>query len=98
MRHRAEHAAEFERSEGFKLTFTPYIVDAVVKALKKYPLVNCSVEGDKIIRKNFINIGIAVASDNGLIVPVIKHAEEKNLLGLAPGGQRPCRAHAHRRS
>lgn len=80
---RGLNASEFERKEGFKLTFTPYIVEAVVKAIKKYPLVNSSVEGDKIIRKNFINLGIAVASENGLIVPVIKHAEEKNFLGLA---------------
>ena len=82
VRHRAEHAAAFEQNEGFKLTFTPYIVDAVVKALKKYPMINCSVEGGVIIRKNYINIGIAVASDNGLIVPVIKHAGEKSILGL----------------
>lgn len=83
VRHRAEHAAAFEQRQGIKLTFTPYIVDAVVKAIKKYPLVNSSIEGDKIIRKNFINLGIAVASENGLIVPVIKHAEEKNFLGFA---------------
>jgi 2-oxoglutarate dehydrogenase E2 component (dihydrolipoamide succinyltransferase) len=83
VRHRAANEAEFERREGFKLTFTPYIVDAVVKAIKKYPLINCSIEGDKIIKKNFINLGIAVASENGLIVPVIKHAEEKNFLGYA---------------
>ena len=82
-RHRADHAAEFERREGFKLTFTAYIAYAVVQALKKYPLVNSSVEGDKIIKKNFVNLGIAVASDNGLIVPVIRHAEEKNFLGIA---------------
>jgi pyruvate dehydrogenase E2 component (dihydrolipoamide acetyltransferase) len=83
VKHRTQHAAEFEKKEGFKLTFTPYITHAVVQALKKYPLVNSSVEGDKIIKKNFINLGIAVASDNGLIVPVIKHAEEKSFLGLA---------------
>lgn len=82
-KHRSARAPEFEKKEGFKLTFTPYIVEAVTKAIKKYPLVNVSVEGDKIIKKNFINIGIAVASDNGLIVPVIKNAEEKNFLGLA---------------
>jgi len=82
-RHRSEHAAEFERREGFKLTFTAYIAYAVVQALKKFPLVNSSVEGDKIIKKNFVNLGIAVASDNGLIVPVIRHAEEKNFLGVA---------------
>jgi 2-oxoglutarate dehydrogenase E2 component (dihydrolipoamide succinyltransferase) len=83
VRHRAEHAADFERREGFKLTFTPYIVGAVVDALKKFPLVNSSVEGEAIIRKTFINIGIAVASESGLLVPVIKHAEEKNFVGLA---------------
>ncbi len=78
-----EHAVAFEQKEGFKLTFTPYIIDAVVRAIKKYPLINCSVDGTTIIRKNAINIGIAVASENGLIVPVIKHAEEKSLLGIA---------------
>jgi 2-oxoglutarate dehydrogenase E2 component (dihydrolipoamide succinyltransferase) len=82
-KHRSAHATEFEKKEGFKLTFTPYIVLAVAKAIKKYPLINTSIEGDKIIKKNFVNIGIAVASDNGLIVPVIKNAEEKNFLGLA---------------
>ncbi len=83
VKHRSMHEAEFGRREGFKLTYTPYIVDAVVKAIKKYPLINCSIEGDKIIKKNFINLGIAVASENGLIVPVVKHAEEKNFLGFA---------------
>ena len=83
VRHRDEQAAAFERKEGYKLTFTPYITDAVVRALKKFPLINSSIEGDKIIRKTFINLGLAVASDYGLIVPVIKHAEEKNFLGLA---------------
>lgn len=81
--HRAMHAAVFEAKEGFKLTFTPYIVEAVVNAIKKYPLINSSIEGDKVIKKNFINLGLAVASDNGLIVPVIKNAEEKNFTGLA---------------
>jgi 2-oxoglutarate dehydrogenase E2 component (dihydrolipoamide succinyltransferase) len=83
VKHRAAHAAAFEAKEGFKLTYTPYIVQAVVNALKTYPLVNTSIEGDKIIKKNFINLGIAVASENGLIVPVIKNAEEKNFLGFA---------------
>jgi 2-oxoglutarate dehydrogenase E2 component (dihydrolipoamide succinyltransferase) len=83
VKHRAERASEFEKKEGFKLTVTPYIVDAVVKGIKKYPLINSSIEGDKIIRKNFVNLGIAVASENGLIVPVIKHAEEKSILLLA---------------
>ena len=83
VRHREASAAEFEKREGFRLTFTPYIAEAVVAAIKKYPLINSSVEGDKIIRKNFINLGIAVASESGLIVPVIRGAEEKNFIGLA---------------
>ncbi len=92
-RHRCEHAAAFEQREGFKLTFTPYIVDAVVQAPQEVPAGQRSVEGDEIIRKNFINLGIAVASENGLIVPVIQHAEEKNFLGARPRDQRPGRAH-----
>jgi len=83
VKHREKNASPFEQREGFKLTYMPYIVDAVIRAIKKYPLVNVSVEGDKIIKKNFIHLGIAVASENGLIVPVIKHAEEKSFLGLA---------------
>ncbi len=83
VRHRTAHAASFERAEGFKLTYTPYIIDAVVRAIKKYPLINSSVDATTIVRKHAINIGMAVASENGLIVPVIKHAEEKSLLGIA---------------
>jgi 2-oxoglutarate dehydrogenase E2 component (dihydrolipoamide succinyltransferase) len=82
-RHREGHATEFERAEGFKLTYMPYIVDAVVRAIKKFPLINSSIDGTTIVRKAAINIGIAVASESGLIVPVIKHAEEKNFVGLA---------------
>ena len=80
-RHR--FGAAFEGREGFKLTYTPFVLDAVVKSLKQFPLVNSSVEGDKIIVKKFINLGLAVASESGLIVPVIKNAEEKNFVGLA---------------
>lgn len=78
-----KNADEFQKREGFKLTLTPFIVDAVVKALKEFPLINSSVDGDKIIVKKYINIGIAVATDYGLIVPVIKNADEKNFIGLA---------------
>ncbi len=81
--HRARHAEEFERREGFKLTFMPYIMDAVVQAIKKHPMINSSVDGTVIIRKKSINIGIAVASDNGLIVPVVKNAGEKDFGALA---------------
>ncbi len=83
VKHRERFADDFLRREGFKLTYTPYVVQAVVEALKRFPIVNSSIEGGKIIRKNILNIGIAVASDSGLLVPVIKHAEEKNFLGLA---------------
>jgi 2-oxoglutarate dehydrogenase E2 component (dihydrolipoamide succinyltransferase) len=82
-KYREQQAVDFEKVEGFKLTFTPFFADAVVKALKDFPLVNSSIEGDKIIVKKFINLGMAVASDQGLIVPVIKNAEEKNFIGLA---------------
>lgn len=81
--YRDKYAGEFEKSEGFKLTYTPFIAQAIVKALKDFPLINSSVEGDKIIVKKFINLGMAVASDQGLIVPVIKNADEKNFIGLA---------------
>jgi 2-oxoglutarate dehydrogenase E2 component (dihydrolipoamide succinyltransferase) len=80
---RRRNAEAFEKREGFKLTYMPFVCNAVVNALKQFPLVNSSVEGDKIILKKFINLGIAVASENGLIVPVIKNADEKNFLGLA---------------
>lgn len=80
---RAKTVERFERQEGFKLTYTHFIVSAVVGALKEFPLVNSSIEGDKIVYKNFINLGVAVASPAGLIVPVIKGAEEKNFIGLA---------------
>ncbi len=83
VRHRDMHAAEFERREGFKLTFTPYIVHAVSQALKKYPLMNSSIDGTTIIRKKSINIGLAVAAENGLIVPVIKNTGDQDITGIA---------------
>ncbi len=80
---RRKNASAFEQREGFKLTFTPFVCDAIVKAIKQYPLINSMIEGDKIILKKFVNLGMAVASENGLIVPVIKSADEKNFVGLA---------------
>ena len=75
---------DFMKREGFKLTYMPFICEAVTKALKDFPLVNASVDGTNILVKSYINIGIAVAMDDGgLIVPVIKHADTKNLVGLA---------------
>ncbi|PIO47362.1 MAG: hypothetical protein CMR00_10675 [[Chlorobium] sp. 445] len=77
----------FEAANGVKLTYTPFFIDAVVKTLKEFPMLNASVDGDKIILKKYINIGIAVAlgerGSGGLIVPVIRGADEKNLIGLA---------------
>jgi pyruvate/2-oxoglutarate dehydrogenase complex dihydrolipoamide acyltransferase (E2) component len=81
--YRAREAARFEKSEGFKLTYTPFFADAAVKTLKEFPIVNSSVVGNAIIYKNFVNLGIAVASPSGLIVPVVRGAEEKNFTGLA---------------
>ena len=79
----AKHGDSFQGREGFRLTYMPFIINAGVRALKDFPLVNSSIEEDKVIVKKFINIGIAVALENGLIVPVIKRADEKNLVGLA---------------
>jgi len=80
---RSRHAAEFERRHGLKLTYTPFFVRAAVEAIKQYPIFNSSVEGDNVIYKRDVNIGIAVALETGLIVPVLKHADEKNFLGAA---------------
>ncbi len=74
---------QFEKEEGFKLTFTPFILDATAQALKAYPTVNSSVDEERIIRKEYVNLGVAVAVEDGLLVPVIRDADEKNLLGLA---------------
>lgn len=74
---------EFEKREGTKITFTPLFIEAIVKCIKKYPLINSSVDGDRIIVKKDINIGMATALPSGnLIVPVIKNADQLNLVGL----------------
>lgn len=81
---RAKHKSAFEKSEGFGLSFTPFFLEAAVKALEAFPWVNASIEGKKVILKKHVNLGCAVALGNsGLIVPVIKKAEEKNLVGIA---------------
>jgi 2-oxoglutarate dehydrogenase E2 component (dihydrolipoamide succinyltransferase) len=77
-----QQQAEFERS-GVRLTVTPFFVQAAANALKHFPIVNSSLDGDTIVYKRAINIGIAVNLEWGLIVPVIKGADEKNLVGLA---------------
>jgi 2-oxoglutarate dehydrogenase E2 component (dihydrolipoamide succinyltransferase) len=73
---------EFEK-EGVKLTFLPFFIEACIRGMKEYPIINSSVDGDTIIYRKSVNVGIAVALENGLIVPVIKHADQMNLLGLA---------------
>jgi pyruvate dehydrogenase E2 component (dihydrolipoamide acetyltransferase) len=77
--------AEFEQKHQTKLTFMPFFVRACVDALRDFPSVNASVDGTNVVLHDEINIGIAVALDWGLIVPVLKHAEEKNFLGLQRG-------------
>ncbi|MEO6814543.1 MAG: dihydrolipoamide acetyltransferase family protein [Ginsengibacter sp.] len=75
---------DFEKREGEKITFTPLFIEAVIRGIKKYPLINSSVDADRIIIKKDINIGMATAMPNGnLIVPVIKNADQLNLTGLA---------------
>ena len=79
---RSQKKDEFERSTGSKLTFMPFFIRAAVEALRAFPTVNSSVDGTNIVFHRECNIGIAVALDWGLIVPVVKNAEEKNFLGL----------------
>jgi 2-oxoglutarate dehydrogenase E2 component (dihydrolipoamide succinyltransferase) len=75
---------EFQKREGDALTFTPLFIEAVILAIKDYPMINVQVDGDKIIKKKDINIGMAVALPSGnLIVPVIRQADQYNITGLA---------------
>ena len=79
---RQARKADYER-QGVKLTYMSFLMKATVDALKAVPVINSSIDGDNIVYKKDINLGIAVALDWGLIVPVIRHAEEKNVLGLS---------------
>jgi len=79
---RAKSKDEFERNYGTKLTFMPFFVKAAVAGLRTFSALNSSLDGTNVIRHKEINIGIAVALDWGLIVPVIKNADEKNILGI----------------
>jgi pyruvate dehydrogenase E2 component (dihydrolipoamide acetyltransferase) len=79
---RERHKESFQASYGFSLTYLPFITRASVVALRQFPLLNASLDGNNIIYHNEIHIGIAVALENGLIVPVIRAADEKNILGL----------------
>lgn len=81
-RERVKH--EFEKREGTKLTFTPMFVECIARVIERYPLINCSLEADKVIIKKDINIGMATALPSGnLIVPVIKGANQLNIVGLS---------------
>lgn len=81
---RKKNKDSFEKREGEKLTFTPIFMEAVAKAIKDFPLINISVDGDKIIKRKNINLGMAAAlPDGNLIVPVIKNADRLNLVGMA---------------
>jgi pyruvate dehydrogenase E2 component (dihydrolipoamide acetyltransferase) len=83
MKFRESFKAQFEKQEGFKLTITPFIMKAIVDALRDFPYVNASIEGDNIVLKKDINLGFAVAvPGNGLIVPVIKSADTLSMVGL----------------
>jgi len=79
---RDRQKADFQARYGISLTYLPFVVRAAVEALRTYPIVNASIEGTNILYHNDINIGIAVALENGLIVPVIRNADERNVLGL----------------
>jgi pyruvate dehydrogenase E2 component (dihydrolipoamide acetyltransferase) len=79
---RERNKAEFQARYGYSLTFLPFVAKAAAEAIRHYPIVNASIEGTNIIYHNEINLGIAVALENGLIVPVIRNADEKNVVGL----------------
>jgi 2-oxoglutarate dehydrogenase E2 component (dihydrolipoamide succinyltransferase) len=79
---RAKHKAEFERTTGEKLTYLPFIIKAVTDGLKAFPILNASIRGTDVIYRKQVNIGIAVALDWGLIVPVIKQADNLSLTGI----------------
>jgi 2-oxoglutarate dehydrogenase E2 component (dihydrolipoamide succinyltransferase) len=83
MRLREEHRQAFQERHGVKLTVTPFLVKAAVEALKAFPIVNASIDGDNIVYKKDVHIGIAVALDWGLIVPVVKNADDRSLSGIA---------------
>jgi len=74
---------EYLERDGVKLTFLPFIIKAVIEGIKRWPIINSSVWGDQVVYKQDINVGVAVALDWGLIVPVVRNADEKSLLGLA---------------
>jgi 2-oxoglutarate dehydrogenase E2 component (dihydrolipoamide succinyltransferase) len=83
VKYRDKVKAEFEKREGAPLTFTAFFVQAAAQALRDFPLINASLEGDNILMKKNIHVGIAVGLDKGLIVPVIRNADRLSLVGIA---------------
>jgi 2-oxoglutarate dehydrogenase E2 component (dihydrolipoamide succinyltransferase) len=79
---RKARRADYEQ-RGVKLTYTSFIAKVAIDCLRRHKVINASIDGDNILYKREINLGIAVALDNGLIVPVVKHADELNILGLS---------------
>jgi 2-oxoglutarate dehydrogenase E2 component (dihydrolipoamide succinyltransferase) len=80
---RDRYKEKIEKEHGVKLTFMPFFVRAVVQALKQFPTINAQVDGDTIVYKHYVNMGIAVASEQGLVVPNVKDADRKGLLDLS---------------
>ena len=78
-----EKKEEFQSKYGFKLTISAFVARAIAKALQEYPLINSSLEGDTILVKKFINIGVAVSVDNGLMVPVVKNCQQMGITAIA---------------
>lgn len=83
VRFRDEHRARWEETNGIPLTFLPFVADATIRALKEFPIFNASVVGDQIALKRHVHLGIAVALEQGLVVPVVRNADEMNFTGLA---------------
>jgi 2-oxoglutarate dehydrogenase E2 component (dihydrolipoamide succinyltransferase) len=79
---RERQKSDVQQRYGISLTYLPFVTRATVEALRAYPVLNASIDGNNIVYHNEINVGIAVALENGLIVPVIRSADEKNVLGL----------------
>ncbi len=80
---RDQHNKAFQRDHGFSLTFLPFVVHATVRALREFPMLNASVIDDTIVEKRDIHVGIAVETEKGLVVPVVRHADRLSLAGLA---------------
>jgi len=81
--YRNEHKADFEAAEGVPMTFLPFVAEATIKAIKEFPIFNASALPGQIVMKKHVHLGIAVSLDEGLIVPVVRHADEMNFVGLA---------------